>query len=71
MMNIHDLFDSTNFIRLIKSWRIRQGGAYGAYGGKKFEKGLVRKSEGKHPLGRREYRWNEFIGLWIDMRGTS
>jgi len=22
-MNIHDLFDSTNFIRLIKSWRIR------------------------------------------------
>jgi hypothetical protein len=64
---LHILYSSPNIIRHIKSRRMRWAGQVARMGGKReLYKVLVKKSEGKRPLGRPRRRWDD--GIRMDLR---
>jgi hypothetical protein len=67
---LHILYSSPNIIRQIKSRRIRWAGRVARMGEKrKVYTVLVRKPEGKRPLGRPRRRWEDRIRM--DLRETG
>jgi hypothetical protein len=64
---LHDLYSSPNIVRVIKSRRMRWAGHVERMGeGRGVYRVLVRRSEGKRPLGRPRRRWEDNIK--IDLR---
>jgi hypothetical protein len=62
---LNDLYSSPNFVRVIKSRRMRWAGHAVRVGeGIGVYSVLVGKPDGKRPLGRPRYRWEDNIG-WI------
>jgi hypothetical protein len=61
---LHSLYYSHNIIRLIKSRRMRWTGHVACMGeGRGVYRVLVGRSEGKRPLGRPRYRWEDNIKM--------
>jgi hypothetical protein len=59
---LHDLYTSSNIIRIIKSRRMRWAGHVARMGEKRnVYRLLVGKPEGKRPLGRPRHRWKNNI----------
>jgi hypothetical protein len=64
---LHNLHSSPDFIRQVKSRRMRWAGHVARVGEeRKVYKVLVGKPEGKRPLGRPRRRWED--GIRIDLR---
>ena len=74
---LNDLYCSSNIVRVIKSRKMRWAGHL-ARMGRGVYRVLVRKTEGKRPLGRPKHRWNSNIKMdlkevgcegmdWIEM----
>jgi hypothetical protein len=64
---LHNLYSSTDIIRQIKSWRMRWAGHVARMGeGRNVYRILVRRSEGKRPLGKQRRRWED--GIKMDLR---
>jgi hypothetical protein len=72
---LHDLYSLPSIIRIIKSRRMRWAGHVGRIGEKRnVYRLLVRKPEGKRPLGRRRRRWIDNIKmdlLYIGLGGVD
>ena len=76
---LNDLYSSPNIVRVIKSRRFRWAGHVARMGEKRgVYRVLVRKPEGKRPLGRSSRRWKDNIRMdlqevvyggmdWIDL----
>jgi hypothetical protein len=59
---LHDLYSSPTIVRMIKSRRMRWAGHVAQMGeGRGVYRVLVGKPEGKRPLGRLRYRWEDNI----------
>jgi hypothetical protein len=59
---LHSLYSSPNIVRVIKSRRMRLAGHVARMGeGRGFYRVLVRRPEGKRPLGRPRHRWKDNI----------
>jgi hypothetical protein len=58
---LNDLYCSPNSMRVIKSRRMRWAGHVARLGGRGIYRTLVRKPEGKRPLGRPKRRWKDNI----------
>jgi hypothetical protein len=57
---LHDLYSSSNIVRVIKSKRMRWAGHVARIGEERgVYRVLVRKPEGKSPLGRPRRRWED------------
>jgi hypothetical protein len=66
-VELHNLYSSPDIIRQIKSRRMRWAGHEARMGEeRKLHKVLVGKLEGKRPLGRPRYRWED--GIIMDLR---
>jgi hypothetical protein len=67
---LHNLYSSPDIIRQVKSRRMRWAGHVASMGEeRKVYKVLVRKKEGKRPLGRPRRRWED--GIRMDLREIS
>jgi hypothetical protein len=67
---LHNLYSSPDIIRQVKSRRMRWAGYVARMGeGRKVYKVLVRKPEGKRPLGRPRRRWEN--GVKMDLRDIA
>jgi hypothetical protein len=67
---LHNLYSSPNIIRQINSKRMRWAGHVARMGeDRKVYRGLVRKLEGKRPLGKERNRWEDVIRK--DLRETG
>jgi hypothetical protein len=70
---LHNLYSSPNIVAVIKSRRMRWEGHVARIGeGRDVYRVLVRRSEGKKPLGRSRCRWEDNIkkdlrkiGIWL------
>ena len=61
---LNDLYSSPNIVQVIKSRRMRWAGLVARMEeGRGVHKVLVRKSEGKRPLGRPRRRWEDNIKM--------
>jgi hypothetical protein len=61
---LHNLYSSPNIVRVIKSRRLRWAGHVARMGdGRDVYRVLVRRPEGKRPLGRPRHRWEDNIKL--------
>jgi len=61
---LHNLYSSLNIVRVIKSRRMRWAGHMACIGeGRSVYRVLVGRPEGKRPLGRRRYRWEDNIKM--------
>jgi hypothetical protein len=61
---LHNLYSSPNIVRVIKSRRMRWAGHVAHMGeGKGVYRVLVGRPEGKRPLGRTRYRWEDNIKM--------
>jgi hypothetical protein len=61
---LHSLYSSPNIVRVIKSWRMRWAGHVARMGvGRGVYRVLVRRPEGKRPLGRPRRRWEDNIKM--------
>jgi hypothetical protein len=61
---LNDLYSSPNIIRVVKSRRMRLGGACSTYGeGRVAHRILVGRPEGRRPLGRPRRRWEDNIKM--------
>jgi hypothetical protein len=61
---LHSLYSSPNIVRMIKSRRLRWAGRVARTGeGRGVYRVLVGRSEGKRPLGRPRYRWEDNIEM--------
>ena len=61
---VHDLNSSANFVRVIKSGRIRWAGHVARMRQRRVAyRIVVRKHEGMRPLGRRRPRWEDNIKM--------
>jgi hypothetical protein len=61
---LHNLYSSTDFIRMVKSRRMRWAGNVACMGDmRNAYKILVGKIEGKRPLGRLKRRWKNNIKM--------
>jgi hypothetical protein len=59
---LNDLYCSPNIVRVIKSTRMRWAGHVARMGERRsVYRGLVRKLDGKRPLGRHRRRWDDNI----------
>jgi hypothetical protein len=59
---LHNLYSSLNIVRVIKSRRMRWAGHVASMGeGRHVYRVLVRRPEGKRPLGRPRHRWEDNI----------
>jgi hypothetical protein len=57
---LHDLYSSPTIVRVIKIEKNEMGGACSSNGDRRgMYRVLVRKSEGKRPLGRPRLRWED------------
>jgi hypothetical protein len=66
---LHNLYSSPDIIRQVKSRRMRWAGHVARMGEeRKVYKVLVRKPEGKRPLGRPNRTWED--GITMDLRET-
>jgi hypothetical protein len=61
---IHNLYFSSDIIRMIKSWSMRLTGLLLSKGEMRNQS-LVEKPEGKRPLGRPRHRWED---IKLDMK---
>jgi hypothetical protein len=62
---LSDLYSSQNFVRMIKSRKMRWAGHMARMGeGRGVYSVLVGKPEGKRPLGRSRRIWEENVGVW-------
>jgi hypothetical protein len=69
---LHNLYSSPSIIRIIKSWRMRWVGHVARMGEKRnVYRLLVRKPEGKRPLGRPRHRWIDNIKMDLFEIGWS
>jgi hypothetical protein len=69
---LHNLYSSQSIIRIIKSRRMRWAGHVAQMGEKRnVYKLLVRKAEGKRPLGRTRRRWIDNIKMDLLEIGLS
>jgi hypothetical protein len=67
---LYDLYSLPNIVRVIKSRRMRWAGHVARMGeGRGVHRVLVRRSEGKRPLGRPRLRWEDNIKM--DLRGIG
>jgi hypothetical protein len=63
---LHSLYSSPNVVRVIKSRRMRWAGHVARIGeGRGVYRVLVRKLEGKRPLGRPRHRWEDNIKMYL------
>jgi hypothetical protein len=63
---LHNLYASSNIIRVIKLWRMRLAGNVARMGGiGNACNSLVGKCEGKRPVGRPRHRWD--INIRMDL----
>ena len=70
--DLNDLYCSPNIVRVIKSRRMRWGGSCSTCGGKEGRiQGLVGKSKGKRPFGRRRRRWEDNIKMDLQEVGCG
>jgi hypothetical protein len=61
---LHDLYSSPNFVRVMKSRRMRWAGHVARMGeGRGAYRVLVGRNEGKRPLGRPRRRWENNIKM--------
>jgi hypothetical protein len=61
---LNDLYSSPNIIRVIKSRRMRRAGHVARMGeGRGAYRVLVRRPEGRRPLGRPRHRWEDNIKM--------
>jgi hypothetical protein len=61
---LNDLYSSPNIVRVIKSRKVRWAGRVARMGEwKDVYRILLRKPEGKRPLGRPKYRWDDNIKM--------
>jgi hypothetical protein len=61
---LHNLYSSPNIVRVIKSRRMRWAGHVARMGeGRGAYRVLVRRPEGKRPLGRPRHRWEDNIKM--------
>jgi hypothetical protein len=61
---LHSLYSSPNIVRVIKSMRMRWAGHVARMGeGRGVYRVLVRRPEGKRPLGRPRRRWEDNIKM--------
>jgi hypothetical protein len=56
---LHDLYSSPSFIRIMKARRVRWAGHVARMGEKRNAYTLVGKPEGRRPLGRPRRRWSD------------
>jgi hypothetical protein len=69
---LHNLYSSPSIIRIIKSRRMRWAGHVARMGEKRnVYRSLVRKPEGKRPLGRPRHRWIDNIKMDLLEIGLS
>jgi hypothetical protein len=78
---LNDLYCSPNIVRVIKSRRMRWAGQVAFMGeGRCLHRVLVRKPEGKRPLGRPKRKWEDNIkmdlqevgcGDWMERAGSG
>jgi hypothetical protein len=67
---LHHLYSYPDMIRQVKSRRMRWAGHVARMGeDSKVNKVLVRKPEGKRPLGRPRHRWED--GITMDLRESD
>ena len=67
---LNDLYCSPNIVRVIKLRKNEMGGACSTYGKKRgLYRVLVRKPEGKRPLGRHRRRWDDTIKIDLQVVG--
>ena len=63
---LNDLYSSSNIVRVIKSRRMRWAGHVARMGERRgVYRVLVRKPEGKRPLGRPRHRWEDNIKMGL------
>jgi hypothetical protein len=61
---LHDLYSTPNIVRMIKSRRMRWAGQVARIGeGERRVQVVVGKPEGKRPLGRPNFRWEDNIRM--------
>jgi hypothetical protein len=69
---LHSLYSSPKIVRVIKSKRIRWAGHVARMGeGRGVYRVLVGRSEGKTPLGRCRYRWEDNIKMELRVIGID
>jgi hypothetical protein len=69
---LHNLYSSPNIVRVIKSRRMKWAGHVARMGeGKGVYGVLVRRTEGKRPLGRLRRRWEDNIKLDLREKGID
>ena len=69
---LNDLYSSLNMLRVIKSRRLRRAGHVARMEeGRGVHKVLLRKPEGKKPLGRPRRRWEDNIKLDLQEVGSG
>ena len=69
---LNDLYSSPNIVRVIKSRRLRWAGRVACMEeGRGVHKVLVRKPEGKRPLGRPKRRWEDNIKMDLEEVGRG
>jgi hypothetical protein len=69
---LHNMYSSPSIIRMIKSRRIRWAGHVAPKGDKRNAyRILVRRPEGKMPLGRPKHRWMNNIKMYLKETGRS
>jgi len=61
--DLSDLYTLPNFVRVVKSRRMRRAGHVARMGGRGVYRVLVGKPEGKRPLGRPRRRWGDNIKM--------
>ena len=69
---LNDLYCSPNIVRVIKQRRMRWAGHVACMEeGRGVHKVLVRKSEGKRPMGRQRRRWKDNIKMDLEEVGRG
>jgi hypothetical protein len=69
---LHSLYSSPNIVKVIKSWRMRWAGHVAHMGeGRGVYRVLVRRPEGKRPLGRPRHKWEDNIKFNLSETGIN
>jgi hypothetical protein len=69
---LHDLYSSPNFVRVIKSRRMRWAGHVARMGERRCVcRVLVGRPEGKGPLGRRRRKWEDYVKMGLKEIGND
>jgi hypothetical protein len=69
---LHSLYSSPNIVRVIKSRKMRWAGHVARMGeGRSVYRALVRRPEGKRPLGKPSRRWEDNIKMDLGETGIG